>query len=92
MNHLLEENPFFHSFKLYPRADAFNRLRMQKMLIDWYVEEQDMFDTKYNLDEKLVDIMTYDLHLGWEPAEEYEICTLYKDAIKNCRDILIGTI
>ena len=92
MKHLLENDPFFWNFKLYLRADSYNKLRMQKALIDWCIEEQDLFDTKYNLDEKLIDIMTYDLHLTWEPSEEYEICALYTDAIKNCRDILIGKL
>ena len=91
MNHLLEHDPFFHNFKLYPKADFGNKLRMQKMLIDWYFEEQDLFDTK-DIDEALLDILHYDLHLTWEPSEEYEICALYKDAIKNCRDILIGIL
>ena len=91
MKHLLEYDPFFLNFKLYLKCDPSNKIRMQKMLVDWCIEEQDLYDA-HHIDEKLLDILQFDLHLTWLPAEEYEICELYKDAIKNCRDILIGTI
>ena len=91
MNHLLEYDPFFVNFKLYHKADYSNKIRMQKMLIDWYFEEQDLYNEKH-IDERLLDILQYDLHLTWIPAEEYEICAMYRDAIKNCRAILIGTL
>lgn len=91
MKHLLEYDPFFHNFKLYLKSDTSNKIRMQKMLIDWCFEEQDLYDADH-IDEKLLDILQYDLHLTWIPAEEYEICELYKDAIKNCRNILIGIL
>lgn len=94
MKHFLEEDPFFHNLRLYPKADEWNKNRMQKLLVDWYISELDLFDAKGfdTLYLEIQDGMHLDLHLNWLPAEEYEICELYKDAIKNCRDILIGVL
>lgn len=91
MKHLLEHDPFFFNMRLYPKAEYSSKVRMQKMLVDWVMEEYDLYDADH-IDEKVIDNLQYDLHLTWIPAEEYEICELYKDAIKNCRDILIGLL
>lgn len=90
MRHELQWEPFFWNFKLYLKSDPSNKIRMQKMLIDWYFETEDLRDD--HLDDALVRILLEDLHDTWLPVEEYEICALYKDAIKNCRDILIGIL
>ena len=91
MKHLLENDPFFFNMRLYPKAELQSKIRMQKMLIDWVMEEYSLHDADH-LDVAIIDNLMYDLHLTWIPGEEYEICALYRDAIKNCRDILIGVL
>ena len=56
---------------------------MQQDLVNFYIEYYDLFDSE-EIVKELKWNMIFDMHAQWLYQEEYEICALYKDAIKNC--------
>jgi hypothetical protein len=88
---LLEHDPIFKGFKLYLEMDEHRRIRMQQLIVEWYIEHHDLYDSKDQYTE-IRDMLTLDLQLCWLPEEEYEICQLYNDVLKNLNDILNGKL
>jgi hypothetical protein len=87
----LQLYPFFTYAKSYFKLDIEGKIEMQEELISFYIEHYNLYD-ETNILEELKYNLAFDLHTEWINAEQYEICALYKDAIKNLRKLLNNSI